>query len=402
MQADSYVKRVKSFNDVFRKGQPLLGYLTFELTERCNNNCVHCCINLPENDSNAIRNELSTPRIKELLVEARDLGCFKVRFTGGEPLLRDDFIDIYGFTRKLGLKVILSTNGTLLNSAHAAVFSRIPPMDLIEITLYGTNQKDYETLTRSPGSFEAVQRGMRLLREYNIPFAIRGPFVSDTKDDIEAFESIAAGIPWMKGLKMARIISLDPRIRRDDDKKNRRIKNNQPSLETALKFLLRDKAASLKDMKRFVGGPTKVKSDDRLFLCSAGEGGSCTIDPYGFIHACPVLRKPELSYNTDGGDIKTAITGFFPVFKTMKAENPAYLEQCGNCMLRGFCEQCPARSWAEHGVLDKPVSFLCQLAHAQAEYWGVVQEGEKAWEIEDWDGRINKLMNMSHDDCLAV
>ena len=84
-----------------------------ELTERCNNNCIHCCINLPVDDKEAQSQELTTAEWKSLLEEAASLGCLSVRFTGGEPLLREDFEELYLVARRLGLKVLLFTNATL-------------------------------------------------------------------------------------------------------------------------------------------------------------------------------------------------------------------------------------------------------------------------------------------------
>ena len=122
----------------------LLDHLDLELTERCNNNCVHCYINQPENDLSIKQRELSTDKIKAVLKEAADLGCLTVRFSGGEPLLREDFTDLYLYARHLGLKVIIFTNAALLTPTAVDLFSRIPPLKKIQITLYGIKQKTYE------------------------------------------------------------------------------------------------------------------------------------------------------------------------------------------------------------------------------------------------------------------
>ncbi|MBI5400358.1 hypothetical protein HZB07_07150 [Candidatus Saganbacteria bacterium] len=61
-------------SDLWKKTLPLFGRLDIELTERCNNNCLHCCINLPENDLTAKQKELSTDEWKRIIKEAADLG----------------------------------------------------------------------------------------------------------------------------------------------------------------------------------------------------------------------------------------------------------------------------------------------------------------------------------------
>jgi hypothetical protein len=54
----------------------------------------------------------------------------------------------------------------------------------------------------------------------------------------------------------------------------------------------------------------------------------------------------------------------------------------------GLCEQCPSKSWMEHGTLDTPVEYLCEVAHAQTRYLGLLEGGEKAWQIDNWKERV--------------
>ncbi|MBM3314013.1 radical SAM protein, partial [candidate division WOR-3 bacterium] len=99
----SYVEKVRpDQGGLWRQRQPLLGSLDIELTERCNNDCIHCCINLLEGDRAARDREMTTEQVKLVLTEAATLGCLSVRFTGGEPLLREDFEELYLFARRQG------------------------------------------------------------------------------------------------------------------------------------------------------------------------------------------------------------------------------------------------------------------------------------------------------------
>ena len=114
-----------------------LSSLDIELTERCNSDCIHCCINLPANDRVAKAREMTTGQVKSILTEAATLGCLRVRFTGGEPLLRPDFEGLYLFARRLGLKVLIFTNARLITPQLADLLMRIPPLVFMEITVYG-------------------------------------------------------------------------------------------------------------------------------------------------------------------------------------------------------------------------------------------------------------------------
>lgn len=386
---DNYSVKVNiSKASLFKKIKPIVSRLDIELTERCNNNCLHCYINIPENDNEAKKRELSTEEIKRVLKEIADLGAITVRFTGGEPLLREDFKELYIFARKLGLKVMLFTNARLITPELANFLKDFPPMAKIEITSYGMHKKSYETVSRVPGSFEQFSRGVNLLLEKKIPFIIKNALLPFNEHEIEEFESWTKTIPWMDhGPSYSMFFDL--RCRRDDLNKNALIKKNRFSPEKGLKILTRDKGKYLKSMRefcsKFMRPPGKT-----LFSCGAGHGGGC-VDSYGNLQLCMMLRHPNTVYNIKGGTLKDAFTNFFPKYKYMEAKNPEYLNRCAKCFLKGLCEQCPAKSYSEHGTLDTPVEYLCEIAHAQARYLGLIKEAEKAWEVEDWKERIRFL-----------
>jgi MoaA/NifB/PqqE/SkfB family radical SAM enzyme len=94
---------------------PLSGM--FELTERCNLNCVHCYVNQPASSRVARARELTTDQVKRILDQAADAGCLFLTLTGGEPLLRPDFIEIYLHARKRGILASIFTNGTHVDTA---------------------------------------------------------------------------------------------------------------------------------------------------------------------------------------------------------------------------------------------------------------------------------------------
>ncbi|RPH49770.1 MAG: radical SAM protein, partial [Desulfobacteraceae bacterium] len=90
--------------------------LSFELevTARCNNNCRHCYINLPPGDETALRDELTLDEIGNIADQAVSLGALWCVITGGEPLLRKDFIELYRLLKSKGLLVSVFTNACLV------------------------------------------------------------------------------------------------------------------------------------------------------------------------------------------------------------------------------------------------------------------------------------------------
>ena len=366
---------------------PKLRSLDIELTERCNNACLHCYINLPENDTQARNRELTTSEWKDILRQAAELGTLTVRFTGGEPLLREDFAELYEFTRRLGIKVRLFTNARLITSELVDLFTRIPLLEKIEITVYGMRSESYDAVSCAPGAYTEFVQGIELLLKRNIPFIVKFALMPQNKADVAAFETWAMTLPWMDRLPGYSMF-FDLRGRRDSIARNHLIERLRMTPQEGLAFLTRERKSYCNEMNRFCHrfmGPTGKK----LFDCGAGSGGC--VDAYGRYQPCMLLRDPVLSYDLRVGSLSDALENFFPPIRQMTATNPEYLERCANCFLHGLCEQCPGKSWSEYGTLDTPVEYQCQIAHAQAFYLGLLQPGEKAWKIPDWQERLKRI-----------
>jgi radical SAM protein with 4Fe4S-binding SPASM domain len=337
----------------------LLPWLDIELTERCNNNCVHCCINRPAADRAAQRRELSASQLDDVFKQAAKLGCLTVRLTGGEPLLRADFPEIYLAARRKGLRVKLLTNGCLLTPALARLFAAVPPLEKIELTAYGHDRRSYEAATRMPGSFAQFKRGLSLLSKYQVPHAVKGVLFQNTLKDKARFES---WVTRRTGEKPAITMMLDLRHRRDSRTRNSviqclRLSPVQAAATACADPLFREQMKVFPT--RYMGAQGK-----RLFTCSAGT--SVCLDAYGRLQPCLLLRKRELTYDLNKGSLRDALTNFFPRVLSVEAKYHGYFDRCARCGLKGFCHQCPARSYIEHGALDKPVEYLCAVAHQQA------------------------------------
>ena len=348
--------------------------LDAELTERCDNDCIHCCINLPAGDKAARARELTTEQWKDVLRQAADLGCLQVRFTGGEPLLRPDFEELYLFARRLGLAVLLFTNARRVTPGLADLLARIPPREPVEVTVYGMQRESYEAVSRVPGSYAQFRRGVDLLLERGVPFVVKGVALPPNRPDMDEFEEWAATLPGMTE-PPGYVVLLDLRNRRDDAEKNRLIASLRLPPEDAVALLTRDeeeyRAEAAAFAARFMGPPGAD-----LFRCGAGH--AISIDAYGRAQPCMGVRAPDLTVDVLTSSLVETLDRFAGL-RELRATNPEYLRRCAACSLHGFCEQCPAKSWAEHGTLDTPVEYLCEVAHAQARRLGWLEGNEKGW-----------------------
>ena len=368
---------------LWRGSQPALQRVDIELTERCNNACQHCFINRSAGDGAARRDELATEEIETFLDQAVELGALTVRLTGGEPLLRDDFERVYVTARRAGLQVHLTTNACLVTPALADLFARMPPRAPIQVSVYGMMESSYGSVSGIPGAFARFRRGLDLLLERGVPVALTGTALPETKGEALQLEAWAGGLELEE--KPVWVTLLYLRARRDDAAKNALIRRLRLDPDEVVPFLTARREDYLGDLRdfcrRFMGPPGST-----LFDCGAGK--AVCLGAYGELQACLALHAPETSYDWRSGTLREAVDDFFPEVRKRRASDPEYLERCARCFLSGLCEQCPAWSWMENGALDRPVEYLCAVAHAQARALGLLHEGERSWEIEEWKERL--------------
>ena len=358
------------------KDKGYLSQVSMELTERCNNNCVHCYINLPANDEKVKKKEITFEEIRAIADEAARMGCLSWHLTGGEPLLREDFPDIYLYLKRKGIGITVSTNATLINSEIANLFKKYPPQN-IEVSIYGLSQKTYEAITRNPGSFDAFRQGINLLKENSIPFTLKAAALPQNFHEIKEMRDFAQSFT---GEHLGVVLKLNLGSRFNGGSKRDRIKKLRLAPHKVIEILKQDEEKYRKDMERFCQKFLGPPQDDHLFSCGAGVGG-CHIDAYSNFQLCLLLRHPDCVYKLREGSLKEAWEKFVPRVREIRANNEKYKEKCQRCFLKSFCEQCPAWSWMEHGVLDEPVQYLCGIAHAEAVWLGLLNKGEKAWEV---------------------
>lgn len=138
---------VDGFNRVIR-------YLRFSLTSRCNLRCSYCS----PGRRRGVEEALSAEEIRRLLSIMASLGLEKVRFTGGEPLLREDVLEIVrASSLGLGLSTTMTTNGQLLAPMARAL--REAGLRRVNVSLDTLSEARYRAITG--GSLGPVLEGIR-------------------------------------------------------------------------------------------------------------------------------------------------------------------------------------------------------------------------------------------------
>jgi len=335
-----------------------------ETTSRCNNSCRHCYINLPANDPIAKEKELSLLELKAIIDEAVSLGALWCLITGGEPLLREDFIALYLYLKKKGLLVSIFTNATLITQEHIRLLKKYPPRS-IEVSVYGVTKVTYERVTQKPGSFAAFSRGLNMLLGSGINLSLKSIAL---RSNISELKEIAG----FCGKMSANDFRFDPflHLRYDGDPiRNREIISERlrPEEITKLERSDPDRFNALKrECDDLIVPAFSDTANTRIFQCGAGQG-SFALGPEGQFRLCSSLWKPECVYDLKKGRLSEAWFDFTPNIRKMRSENNAFLTNCRTCALINLCMWCPAHAHLERGIMDEPVDYFCQVAHARAE-----------------------------------
>ncbi|MEW6670479.1 MAG: radical SAM protein [Thermodesulfobacteriota bacterium] len=333
-----------------------------ELTARCNNNCRHCYINLPKNDPAAQEREISFEQIRTVADGAVSLGALWCLLTGGEPLLRKDFSEIYLYLKKKGLLVSIFTNAALVGEEHVRLFKRYPPRD-IEVSVYGTMEKTYERITRTSGSFRAFKQGLNLLLKSGLNVRLKAMALRSNLRELSQIRRFCR-------TRARDYFRFDPflHLRCDgDSKKNRDIMAERLTPQEII-ILERSDQARFQALQRECGpfvSPEPAATTGPLFSCGAGLR-SFAVGHDGRFLLCPSLRHPGCVYDLKKGALADAWQNFVPAVRRILSENNAFKQKCRTCSLINLCLWCPANAHLETGKLDAPVDYFCAIAQCRA------------------------------------
>ncbi len=328
------------------KGQPYNG--TIELTARCNLACRMCYVRLPANDAAARAAELSAAQWLEVVAQAQAGGMVFLLITGGEPLLRPDFFELWAPLTRRGLMLTLYTNATLVTESVAERLAAAPP-SRIGVTLYGATAATYEAVTGQPDGLERCLAGIERLMRRGLPLVVRSTLSTYNVDELEAMRAIAAdfGVPFQSSWYLTG---------RAD---------RQPSEAAACRLSdscgldLEAEDRERRGLPAAEGRRTPPPANAEAFYCAAGQA-SFVLDPSGAMHVCLDLRQPGARPLEVGFEAAWAATRAF-----VAAHNELGAE-CAACDVRAWCGRCPASSMIETGTLTEPVPALCELAKLRA------------------------------------
>ena len=142
--------------------------VVWNTTRRCNLACVHC---YSQSANKQYDDELSTQEGMSLLEDIAQFGAPVVLFSGGEPLLRDDLFTLIERAGALGMRAVVSTNGTLIDEAAAERFAKLG-LSYVGISLDGMREIN-DRFRGCQGAFDAALKAIRHCQKAGVKVGLR-------------------------------------------------------------------------------------------------------------------------------------------------------------------------------------------------------------------------------------
>lgn len=155
--------------------------VVWNMTRRCNLKCVHC---YSASSDMAYSDEMSTEEGKALIHDLAEFGSPVILFSGGEPLLRPDLVELAHHAVREKIRAVISTNGTLI-TRQLALRLRDVGLSYIGVSLDGMLNTN-DRFRGVPGAFDAALEGIRHCREAGIKVGLRFTINQRNAADIPA------------------------------------------------------------------------------------------------------------------------------------------------------------------------------------------------------------------------
>lgn len=322
------------------------------LTYRCPLNCKHCYVADPSPGAE----ELTLAEYRDLFDQLVAMQSFFLTFSGGEPLLRPDFLDILAAARERHFAVRIFTGGAPLDERLAAGIAALHPI-AVEISLHAATPALHDEFVGVEGTWEHSVEMARRLREFGahvvLKMNVMGFNYREMKGIYEVARTCGAEFRYSPYLSVTNDGDTRPLPLRMSDKQ---VREYFRVLKEWVLALSQEGDACDEEFS------SPVRYNQRALSCLAAFN-NCSVDPYGTVWPCVSLpfplgniREKTLAEIWQGEEVER-----------VRGLTEVAAEECANCALDAYCFRCPAFSLLEAGDITKPSREHCRIAEAARE-----------------------------------
>jgi len=142
--------------------------VVWNVTQACNLKCIHCYARAADQK---YKEELTHDQALKLIDELADFGVPVILFSGGEPFMRTDLVDLARHTVQNGMRAVISTNGTLINRDKACELREIG-LSYVGVSLDGMEEV-HDHFRGKKGAFREAMDGIKNCKEADLKVGLR-------------------------------------------------------------------------------------------------------------------------------------------------------------------------------------------------------------------------------------
>ena len=341
-------------------GLPVAG--NFELTARCNFDCPMCYVHQRMDDREAASRELTAAQWLEIARKARDRGMIFALLTGGEPLARRDFFEIYRGMKELGLMISINSNGSMLQGKVLEEFLKDPPFRF-NISLYGGSNETYRNMCGLP-AYDRVKANIRALREAGVQVSLNLSVTPYNCHDLA--QIYADALELDVGVRFSSYMYPPVRINGQQFGCGNRL-----TAEEAARYAVEWDRIRLSE-EEFAFRAEQIRNrvcpEQEGCPVEEGEGISCRAGSSSFwmtwdgkMMPCGMMTHP-VAYPLE--------VGFDAAWDLIRQETARIHTPtaCATCSDRDLCSVCAAVCLTETGKFDAVPTYVCAKTRAQVRY----------------------------------
>lgn len=143
--------------------------VVWNMTQRCNLKCVHCYAHAVEPSSH--KDPISTDQAKAIIDDLAKFGAPVMLFSGGEPLVREDLVELAKYATSKGMRAVISTNGTLITKTKAKELKEVG-LSYVGISLDGA-EKVHDQFRGVPGAYKQALKAVENCQAEGLKVGLR-------------------------------------------------------------------------------------------------------------------------------------------------------------------------------------------------------------------------------------
>ena len=311
--------------------------VSWNTTNACNMYCAHCY----RDAGSRAAEELTTDEAKSMLDSIAEAGFKIMIFSGGEPLMRPDILELVRYAANLKLIPVFGTNGTLITEQKAEELKAAGAKGM-GISLDSLDKNKHDEFRRFPGAWEGAVRGMKNCRKVGLPFQMHTTVMDWNQGELEQMTDFAVELGakahhFFFLVPTGRAATIEAEALRAETYENVLTRIMKKQLEVSIE-LKPTCAPQFVRIARQMGQEIRFRRG-----CLAGLS-YCIVSPRGKVQPCAYL-------NIELGDVRE--TSFAEIWRTspvlQKLRSQDYGGGCGGCAYKSSCGGCRARAAYYHG-----------------------------------------------------